>query len=187
MLNSSCSRCWNLRRGKRWDLCFQSVRTGACLACAHGQTTSSGCKSITGLLLFTTLTHLTFSVVTTMTVKFLTFISQCFWSFCSENPILPFRISALWLDVLNGAGDCYDEHGNKGFCASGAINNFTSQLTQFHLQQQSRPLLTKARGTECECRCFLTSTFGLFTADRDDQQKQLPDAVSGLMSNLCRH
>jgi len=109
-----------------------------------------------------------------------------FLIFCSENAT-PFGSLCLWLVVLNDAGDSYDKHGNKDFCASGAINNFTSQLTEFHLQQQSGPLLTKARGTKCECQSFLTSTLDLFTADRDDQQKQLPDAVSGFMSKLCRH
>jgi len=59
--------------------------------------------------------------------------------------------------------DCYDEYGNKGYCASGAINNFTSQLAQFHLQQKSRPLLTKARGTEynlTEALLFLAHIVG---------------------------
>lgn len=60
--------------------------------------------------------------------------------------------------------DCYDERGNKGFCASGAINNFTSQLTQFQLQAQSpRSLLRGAHQTEynlTEALLFLAHIVG---------------------------
>jgi hypothetical protein len=60
--------------------------------------------------------------------------------------------------------DCHDEHGNQGFCASGAINNFTAQLTQFHLQRQrSRPLLTTASQSEynlTEALLFLAHIVG---------------------------
>ncbi|KAG0558128.1 hypothetical protein M758_10G005900 [Ceratodon purpureus] len=59
--------------------------------------------------------------------------------------------------------DCYDEHGNKGLCASGAINNFTSQLTKLQLQGHSRPLLRKAHETEhnfTEALLFLSHIVG---------------------------
>lgn len=63
----------------------------------------------------------------------------------------------------NGAGDCYDESGQKDFCASGAINNFTSQLTKFQLQEENSTVLTKGlryitynfkKAHETECKCF---------------------------------
>lgn len=59
--------------------------------------------------------------------------------------------------------DCHDQHGQKGFCASGAINNFTSQLTNYELPKASRPLLTKTRASEynlTEALLFLAHIVG---------------------------
>ncbi|KAG0565827.1 hypothetical protein KC19_7G016800 [Ceratodon purpureus] len=59
--------------------------------------------------------------------------------------------------------DCYDENGHKGYCASGAINNFTSQLTNYHLRESNPPLVTRALETEynlTEALLFLSHIVG---------------------------
>lgn len=50
------------------------------------------------------------------------------------------------------AGDCHDNYGHKGWCASGAIKTFTSQLTKFQNPSALAipPRRTKALETTCK-------------------------------------
>ena len=73
---SCCSLCWSQQQWKQWDLYSQNMQMAALLAFALGQTTSSGCTSGTGHMLFITLIHRTSCADTTMTVMFL-FLFLC--------------------------------------------------------------------------------------------------------------
>lgn len=52
-------------------------------------------------------------------------------------------------------GDCHDENGRQDYCASGAINNYTSQLTKFELPPPNL-ITTKVRETQCKCLSILS-------------------------------
>ena len=151
---------------------------GAWPVYAFGQTKSRRIQRMSGHCLCIISTPLTMPAITTTTVTFLTFSSLVDQPFGSYPLILKFKSTTSCISSIqhyyaaipsscgnhldcNGADDCYDEHGNKGMCAAGAILNYTSQLTKYHPQgQTSRPLLRNAHEPECNCLSHdLTSAF----------------------------
>jgi hypothetical protein len=57
------------------------------------------------------------------------FLSFFETKFCRLEPLN----TELLVCVFFFLGDCHNEYGDKDMCVSGAINNFTSQLTSFQL------------------------------------------------------